>query len=345
VSVVLGVDLGGTKIALARLDGAELGDSVIKPTDDSSADALIEQLASMIEDSGTEGLAGVGVGVPSVVEFDTGRVVSTVNLPLVDVPLREVLSERIGVPVFVDNDATVAALAEAHDDQMRMVARDLVMLTIGTGVGGGLVLGGRIYRGATGGAGELGHTLVGLDSSSGKVPAPQDFPQPGSLEQLAAGRALDRMVEKCANDQPDSSLARMRAEGRELLGADAVQAAHDGDPDAQSVVAHWAEYVGIGVANAINTFDPQEVVIGGGAARAGDLLLEPVRRIAAGYVLPGLGKRTTIRLARHGVRAGVLGAALLAAHELEDADANGRGRPSAGALEGASASSLDEDGR
>jgi glucokinase len=264
-------------------------------------------------------------------------VVSTVNLPLVDVPLREVLGERIGVPVFVDNDATVAALAEAHDDQMRMAARNLVMLTIGTGVGGGLVLGGRIYRGASGGAGELGHTLVGLDASGGRVPAPKRFPQPGSLEQLAAGRALDRMVEQSAEEHPDSSLARLRAEGRELLGADAVQAAHQGDADALAVVARWAEYVGIGVANAINTFDPQEVVIGGGAARAGDLLLEPVRRIAAGYVLPGLGKRTTIRLARHGVRAGVLGAALLAVHELEDAGAD--------ELEGASAGAATEGAR
>ena len=117
------------------------------------------------------------------------------------------------------------------------------------------------------------------------------------------------------------------AGGEPVLGADAVRAALDGDAAAQKVVERWGERVGIGVANAINTFDPQEVVIGGGAARAGDLLLEPARRIAAGYVLPGLGTRTEIRLARHGVRAGVLGAALLAAHELE-ASAS---RPAAGA--------------
>jgi glucokinase len=340
MSEVLGVDLGGTKIAVARLDGNQLGESVIKPTDRSSADALIEQVATMIEAGGTAGLAGVGIGVPSVVEFERGRVVSTVNLPLVDVPLRDVLSERLGVPVFVDNDATVAALAEAHDEDMRMVARHLVMLTIGTGVGGGLVLGGRIYRGATGGAGELGHTLVGVDVSGGSVPPPARFPQPGSLERLAAGRALDHMVEECAEAHPDSSLARLQAEGRELLGADAVEAAHDGDADALEVVMRWAERVGIGVANAINTFDPEEVVIGGGAARAGDLLLQPVRRIAAGYVLPGLGKQTTIRLARHGVRAGVLGAALLAVHELEDA-----GELDGGDFEGAAASGTSEAGR
>ena len=128
-----------------------------------------------------------------MVDFDTGRVISSVNIPLVDVPLRERLGDRLGVPVFVDNDATVAALAEAHDENLQMVARDLVMLTIGTGVGGGLVLGGRIYRGATGGAGELGHTLVGMDLS-GPVPAAGRFPQAGSLEAVAAGHALDKLT-------------------------------------------------------------------------------------------------------------------------------------------------------
>jgi len=227
-----------------------------------------------------------------------------------------VLEERLGAPVFVDNDATVAALAEAHDDDLRLVSHNLVMLTVGTGVGGGLVLGGRIYRGATGAAGELGHTIVGLDLA-GAVPAPMGFPQPGSLEWVASGHALDRLAAQSANLHPESELGLLRTEGKPVLGADAVQAAHDGDPSARRMVEIWGQRVGIGVANAINTFDPEEVVIGGGAAQAGELLLEPAKKVAAGYVLPGLGRRTTIRLARHGVRAGVLGAALLAVHELE----------------------------
>jgi glucokinase len=317
VSDVIGLDLGGTKIAVARLTGSELSESAIEPTDLSGQAALIEQLVRMISQCRGEDLDGVGLGVPSIVEFDTGRVVSSANIPLADVPLREVLGERVGVPVFVDNDATVAALAEAHDEQLRMVARDLVMITIGTGVGGGLVLGGRIYRGATGGAGELGHTMIGLELSR-PVPAARKFPQPGSLEHAAAGHALDALVADCADRDPDSALGRLRAAGRSVGGADAVQCARDGDAAAARLVELWGERVGIGIANAINTFDPEEVVIGGGAARAGDLLLEPAKRTAAAYVLPGLGKRTTIRVARHGVRAGVLGAALLAVHELAD---------------------------
>jgi glucokinase len=320
VTDVIGLDLGGTKIAVARLKGSELSDSLIKPTDLSGQDALIEQLVSLIGECRGDLLDGVGLGVPSIVEFETGRVVSSANIPLADVPLREVLGDRLGVPVFVDNDATVAALAEAHDEELRMVARDLVMITVGTGVGGGLVLGGRIYRGATGGAGELGHTIVSMDLS-GPVPDAGKFPQVGSLERVAAGHALDAMVEHAADEHADSALGRLRAEGKKVTGVEAVDAAHAGDAVAGRLLELWGERVGIGIANVINTFDPEEVVIGGGAARAGDLLLEPAKRTAAAYILPGLGKQTKIRVARHGVRAGVLGAALLAAHELADSQA------------------------
>jgi glucokinase len=318
MSEVIGVDLGGTKVAVARLAGRELGESLLEPTAGSDSDAVVEQLAAMIERARGDDLRGVGIGVPSVVEFDTGRVISSANIPLADVSLRDVLGERIGVPVFVDNDATVAALAEAHDEDLRMVARDLVMITVGTGVGGGLVLGGRIYRGATGGAGELGHTLIGA-RLDGHVPGAERFPQKGSLEYSAAGHALDRLATECAIDYPESALGRLRGKDGKVTGEQAVQAARDGDEIAAATVEMWGERLGIGIANAINTFDPEEVVIGGGAARAGDLLLGPARRIAAGFVLPGLGSKTRIRVARHGVRAGVLGAALLAQHELEDA--------------------------
>ena len=316
MGAVVGVDLGGTKVAAAALSDGALAESVVWSTDLSGGEALVDQLVALVSDVRPADLAGVGIGVPSIVEFRTGRVVSSVNIPLADVPLRHVLSDRLGVPVFVDNDATVAALAEAFDAQLRPVARNLVMLTVGTGVGGGLVLGGRIYRGSTGGAGELGHTIVGLDSE-GEVALDAHFPQPGSLESLAAGHALDRLAEEAAESDPDSALGRLKSSGDDVLGADAVAAANEGDPVALRTVKMWAQRVGIGVANAINTFDPDEVVIGGGAALAGELLLEPAIEVARAYAVPGLGERTKIRLARHGAYAGVLGAAMLAAQELE----------------------------
>jgi glucokinase len=314
---VIGVDLGGTKVAAAALRDGHLQESRVEATDLSSSDALIDELSSMISEMREAELDAVGLGVPSVVEFATGRVISSVNVPLKDVPLRSVLGEKLGVPVFVDNDATAAAFAEAHDEELRMVARDLVMITVGTGVGGGIVIDGRIYRGATGGAGEFGHTIVGVDLD-GSVPPPRGFPQPGSLESVASGRALDALARQCAAQHPESTLGHVGADGKVLLGIDAVEAARQADPAACDIVEIWGERLGIGVANAINTFDPEEVVIGGGAAQAGELLLEPAKRVARGYVVPGLGTRTTVRLARHGVRAGVLGAALLAMHELAE---------------------------
>jgi glucokinase len=316
----VGVDLGGTKVAAAPLQDARLGDTVVRPTSLADGPGLLDELVAVVREAAPGRLDAVGIGVPSIVEFETGRVIASVNVPLVDVPLRQVLGERLGVPVFVDNDANVAAFAEAHDAELRPVTRNLVMLTVGTGIGSGLVLDGRIYRGSTGGAGELGHTIVALDLS-GPVPPPVGFPQPGSLEHVASGHALDRMGAEAAEDAPESVLGRVRADGRAVLGSDVVAAAWSGDAVALRTLEIWAEHVGIGVANAINTFDPHEVVIGGGGALAGELLLAPVIRVASQYVHPGLVGRSVIRLARHGLRAGVLGAAMLALDELERAAA------------------------
>jgi glucokinase len=317
VSTYVGIDLGGTKVAAAVLKDGSLSESHLQPTRlEGGGDTLIRQLVEIVGEARGDGpLDAVGVGVPSIIEFKTGRVVSSVNIPLTDVPLREVLGEALGVPVFVDNDATVAALAEAHDEDLQLVARNLVMLTIGTGVGGGIVLGGRIFRGARGGAAELGHTLVAVQCDP-DVPEPKDFPQPGSLESVAAGHALDRAAAQIAGEEPDSALARKAKAGHSVTGVDLVDAAHQGDQAAAAAVRRWARLVGVGVANAINTFDPDEVVLGGGAARAGDLLLGPATEVADGYIHPGLRGHARVRLARHGPRAGVLGAALLAEQEL-----------------------------
>jgi glucokinase len=322
---VIGIDLSGTRVIVAPLRDGRLGESRVARTDCSDSGALIDQLAVLVERMETRELQGVGVGVDRIVEYESGRIVrswrpplpttnGSVDLPLDGVPLRAELSDRLGVPVVVDNHSNVAALAEAHDDACELVTRHLVMITVGHGVGGGLVLGGRIYRGATGGAAELGHTIVGLDLA-GAVPAPMRFPQPGSLEFVASGHALDGLAAQARNVRPGSELGRLRAEGKPVLGDDVIRAALDGDASAARMVEIWGQRIGIGVANAINTFDPEEIVIGGYAARAGDLLLEPVVRVARQYSLPGLAAGATIRLSRHGGQAGVLGAALLARDE------------------------------
>ena len=295
---LIGVDVGGTKVSVAVLEDGRLSDPAITPTDLSSSDALVEQLVAAIRAAGPA--TAVGVGVPSVIDFATGTARSSVNIPLQGVPLRHTLTERLGIPTFVDNDATVAALAEAHDDDMRPIADIVLMFTVGTGVGGGIVIGGRTFRGATGAAAEIGHTIIGAGLEHG-APAADHFPQKASLEYHAAGRALDRL-----------GLARRIGDGHAV-----VAAARTGDADALDAMRILGESLGVGIANAINTFDPDLVVVGGGVSTAGALLLDPAREAAARFVVKGVGTKTEIRLARYGPQAGVRGATLLAGQELE----------------------------
>jgi glucokinase len=297
----IGVDVGGTKVSVAVLEGTTMSEPSLRPTVLKSSDGLIDQLAHLIEEQGPAD--AVGIGVPSVIDWATGTARHSVNVPLQDVPLRRILTERLRMPVFVDNDATVAALAEAHGDDLRLLAQSLVLFTIGTGVGGGIVINGRIYRGATGGAAEMGHQLIGAELSDGAPRLSDDAPQPGSLEKLAAGRALDAL----GRDRgfPD--------------GPAVVTAAREGDAAALEAIHILGERLGVGIANAINVFDPEQIVIGGGVSAAGELLLEPARAIAQRFMLPGVGTRTEIRLARYGPRAGVRGAALLAGQEVLNA--------------------------
>jgi glucokinase len=312
----IGVDVGGTKIAVAALGDDGLDHQGVSPTAAATADELIDEICELVEGIRDGDVRAIGVGVPSVVDFATGTARASVNVPFANVPLREVFGERLGLPVFVDNDATVAALAEACEDG-EIAIENLVMFTVGTGVGGGLVLGGRPYRGATGAAAEMGHIIIGLDLS-GDLPEPSErFPQDGSLESLAAGTALDRLADAAADEHPDSYLGRRRATGNEITGHDAVDGAAGGDEICIGLLATLGSRLGVGIANAINTFDPDVVAIGGGVSNAGELLLEPARRAAVGYVLPGVGTKTEIRLSKHGPKTGVLGAALLAKQELK----------------------------
>jgi glucokinase len=318
MSRVIGIDVGGTKVAATSLRPDGIGQHVQQPTELDSSDALIDQFVRLVEAAADgQPYDGVGIGVPSIVRFATGEIAASTNIPLRGVALRAVLGQRLGVPVFVDNDATVAALAEAHDEKLKLVSRNLVMITVGTGIGGGIVIDGRIFRGGSGGAGEIGMTLIGLDTEP-DIEGPSDhFPQPASLEALASGHALDRFARAVATEHPESTLGELASSRAGVSGADAVRAANAGDEDASGAVRRWAHALGVGVANAINTFDPDEVVIGGGGAAAGAMLLDPAVEIARGYVHPGLQERINVRLARWGAEAGVVGAGLLAVHELE----------------------------
>jgi glucokinase len=295
---VIGVDVGGTKVAVASLEDGVLGEVQTRPTEKASPDALVDQLVEAIQDLGDAD--AVGLGVPSVIDASRGLAMSSVNIPLQHVPLRDILGRRLNIPVHVDNDASVAALAEAHSDDGHLLAQSVVMFTVGTGVGGGLVLGGRIYRGATSSAAEFGHTIVFAPAGPADgAPEPQGFPQPGSLERHAAGGSLDKLA----------------AEHGLVDGRGAVAAAERGDSDGIECLRIVGERLGLAIAGALNSFDPDLVVIGGGVSAAGEFLLRPARQVAQEFTMRGLGSKTEIRIARYGAAAGVRGAALLALTE------------------------------
>jgi glucokinase len=314
--VVLGVDVGGTKVAAAVVDGVELRNRVEHPTRLESQATLLDGIAAIVaEVIETAGVrpAAIGVGVPSQVDADTGTARASVNIPLTDVPVRAELGKRLGVPVLVDNDANCAALAEAR--LAPQPTSELVMLTLGTGVGGGIVLRGRVFHGASGLAGELGHVVV---DAANAEPAPADaLPRPGSLEWHCGGRGLEREATLCAERAPDGALGRRLAERGRVSGRDAVAAARDGDAAALALFERYADWLGAGIGSVVNAFEPERIVIGGGISRAAELFLDRAIAVAARWSLPALWEGTIVELARGGADAGVIGAALLARHGRE----------------------------
>jgi glucokinase len=311
---VLGIDVGGTKVAAALIEGARASNRVEHPTPLDSAEAVIGGIEAaareVIEAAGAEP-AAVGLGVPSQIDFATGTVLGSVNIPLEGVALADELSTRLGVPVFVDNDANAAALAEAQVVEGGP-ATHLVMYTLGTGVGGGVIIDGRIYRGATGLGAELGHAVIQYDGP----PCQGNCPNHGCLETMCSGTALERDALEVARANPDSALGRA-AKGGAIAGKDVVDAAEAGDPLALGLFERLGMLFGVGLSGAINTFEPEHIVVGGGLSRASRFFFDRAAAEARARALPALAERVKISLAKAGADAGVMGAGLLALHELE----------------------------
>jgi glucokinase len=326
--LVIGVDIGGTKVAAAlvrgRLPGPdartsgevetpEIVDRFTMLTDVSSPEATVRGIEACIADleHGSGRVEAIGVGVASMVDFAAGRIVESVNLPLTDVPLRDLLRGRFEVPVVVDNDATAATIGE-WGYGAGAGTRDMIMLTLGTGVGGGIISGGRPLRGASGAAGELGHIIVEFDG----LECPANCPNRGCLEAYAAGPAMGAAARVAAELEPGSELGRALAAGRSVDSKLLTRLALEGDAGSVAVLERAGEYLGAGLVTLSNIFDPELFVIGGGAAAAGELLLEPARRVLAARALPPARDRVRVVPAALGPDAGFIGAAALALTEL-----------------------------
>ena len=303
----IGLDVGGTKIAGGVVDdtGAVLVEIVEPTPEDSDAPAVTAVLLDVIERlrAKHQDVAAIGVGAAGIVEWPVGRILWAPNNEYRDWAVRAELEAATGLPVVVDNDANVAALAEARLGERRY--RELVLITVGTGIGGGLVLGGQIYRGPTGHGAELGHIVLNPD---GPVCGCGNH---GCFEAYASGTALTRMGREAAADDPGGVIARLGAEQGEVTGQTVTAAAQQGDPVAEMLFGRLGRWLGVGIASLANIFELEAVAVGGGLVETGELLLGPARLAAREFAYAPMAREAVpIVAATHRGDAGMIGAAL-----------------------------------
>jgi len=277
---IVGVDIGGTKVACVLADAAgRIITRQWQPTRSAEGwQAVVQQLFEMtervLEGVFCQQVRGIGISCGGPLDSQKGIVYSPPNLPGWDaVPIKQLFEERFGLPTRLENDANATALAE-HRFGAGRGTRHMVFMTWGTGIGGGLILGGRLYRGANDLAGEIGHTTVLLDGplcGCGKR---------GCLEALASGPSIARRARELAGESPES-LVWQRVSPEAVTAQHIVEAAIEGDTFARFVLAEAATYMGIGIANVAQILNPERVVLGTIAVKAGDLVLEPLRRALA----------------------------------------------------------------
>lgn len=308
---VIGVDLGGTKL-LAGIVDRDLGvrSRLLRAAPTTDTETLLATVAAAIVELQTNAadtaIRAVGLGIPCLID-EHGIAVSSNHLPIAGVDFAGEVADRTGLPAFVDNDANVALLAE-HRCGAARGAPNALMLTLGTGIGGGIVLDDRPYRGSRGAAAELGHMVVWADGP----PCGPGCPSRGCLEALASGRALVREARRAAADRPDSGLGRAATAGREIDGPLVSELAHAGDPAAAAVLAEIGRWLGIGLVNLTNIFNPDVIVVGGGVIAAGELLLAPARAVLAARALAFPAGHVRVVAAHFGAESGMLGGAMLA---------------------------------
>jgi glucokinase len=311
----IGVDLGGTKmlvgVAVPEREILYRRQEVSLGLDQEGVlEELEEELHAAL--AARPNAAAAGLGVPCTIDRERGLAITAVNLPIQNVPIRDLMRERLGIPVFLDNDANLAALAE-HRFGAARGARNAVLLTIGTGIGGGLIIDGELYHGSIGAAAELGHAVIEVDGP----PCQGNCPGHGCVESLASGTALAREAREMADGKPGSVLGDALAQGRTVDGKLVTEAALDGDEVARRAVELIGRRLGAALAGFANIFNPDVMILGGGVvAGAGELLLDPARDEVRTRALPPMNAAPVVA-AELGAEAGMIGAATMARIELE----------------------------
>jgi glucokinase len=286
VRFVLGIDIGGTNLVVGSVaeDGSVLHAMASEPTHaEAGATAVVDRLVALAERAiartrrevpGAQ-IAGVGVGAPGPLDTRSGVVLLTPNLGWVNMPLRKIIHDRLGLPAALDNDANCAVLGEWWVGAARG-ARHAIGITIGTGIGGGLVLDGKLYHGASDVAGEIGHTTIDTQGRRCKCG------NYGCLEAYASGPNIAMRAIEAAEAGAETSLSRLvDGDLRKISAQTVYEAARAGDELALEVVNDTAKFLGIGIANLLNIFNPEVVVVCGGVTLAGDHLFVPLRREVA----------------------------------------------------------------
>ncbi|HEX8099974.1 MAG TPA: ROK family glucokinase [Actinomycetota bacterium] len=312
----IGVDAGGTKVQglLVDTQSGEVLDRQVVGTPAEDAEASLEAIIAVARElmGSTDGVRAIGVGAAGMVDMN-GVMRFAPNVAWRDAPIRDRVRSATGLVTVVDNDANTAAWGEFRYGA-GIGSGDMLLVTVGTGIGGGVVTGGRLLQGAHGFAGEIGHIIVepgGPRCGCGNR---------GCWEQVASGRALDRLGREAAQRQPESTLANM-ADGdpQKVDGRLVAAAAQAGDPVAVHVLREVGRRLGEGIAGLVNVLDPDVVVVGGGVADVGDLLLNPAREAFEDAVeAPRFRPKVPIVPAKLGNDAGAIGAAGLAELEIED---------------------------
>jgi glucokinase len=292
---VIGVDLGGTKILAGVVDEeGKVGIRREHPTPLGSQDELLAGIDAAVTELISDDVVAVGFGIPSTIDQRTGRVEGSVNIPLADLDFRGRMAERFGLPTGIENDANAAALAEFRVGAGRE-ARTLVMLTLGTGCGGGVVIDGALYRGWA----ELGHIVIDADG----IPCQGSCTGRGHLEPYVTGVAATKLAQEAFGAAVDSHRL--------------VRLANEGDVTARGILRSIGEKLGAGIASLVNIFNPDLVVVGGGFAAAGDWLFDPAREVVRWQALRPAGDRVRIVRAELGTAAGLIGAGFVAFEALE----------------------------
>ncbi len=286
----IGVDVGGTKILAGVVDvEGTVHHRRERRTNLISEEQLISELEAAVAELLDDSIAAIGFGLPSRIDSKTGVVQASVNIPLEDMPLRDLLQERFDVTVELENDGNAAALAEFRVGAGRE-AENLVMLTLGTGCGGGVVLDGKLMRDG----GELGHTVLVYDG----IPCQGTCTGRGHLEAYVSGTAATKLAREAFGPAVDAHRL--------------VRIAREGDSEAIEILAGIGHKLGAAIGSFVNIFRPELVVVGGGFAAAGDFLLEPARETMVREALPPAGDRAQIVGAELGTTAGMIGAGLVA---------------------------------